>query len=271
MLLEAGLPKALWAEAVATASYLRNLSPYAGLSMTPHERMSGAKPNVGHLKVFGSTVYVHIPKVKRGKFAPTSWKGTFVGYVDGGLYRVMSDDKLVSVESDVTFDESCMGYQSDSSDSDDYDAEEEENQMDIGESSSEDNGGTPNTHPGKGVPPPAGGAGMPDNEGPGPSDGAQAHTPDSMQIPAGEHRTERYPSRVRQRPQEWWHASPMSPEIAEDLRRVRSRINAAFAELRIDDTEQDEEAGARRTAQGRVHAAVQVPKGAAEPQTYWEA
>ncbi|GIL69265.1 hypothetical protein Vretimale_12615 [Volvox reticuliferus] len=37
MLVESELPQQLWAEALATANYLRNISPVAGAKVTPHE------------------------------------------------------------------------------------------------------------------------------------------------------------------------------------------------------------------------------------------
>ena len=55
MLSESSLPKKFWAEALATATYLRNRSPTKAVEgMTPLEARSGEKPSVTHLLVFGS-------------------------------------------------------------------------------------------------------------------------------------------------------------------------------------------------------------------------
>ena len=43
--------------------------------MTPKEAFIDTKLDVSHLKVFGSSVYVHIPKDKRSKLDPSSKKG----------------------------------------------------------------------------------------------------------------------------------------------------------------------------------------------------
>ena len=81
MLLDAKLPQAFWAEAVSTAAYLRNRSPTSALeNMTPHQAWYGRKPGVEHLRVFGSTAYVHISKDSRKKLDSKTRKCILVGY-----------------------------------------------------------------------------------------------------------------------------------------------------------------------------------------------
>jgi transposase InsO family protein len=81
LLFEAELDKFFWAEAVNTAVYLKNRSPASGLGqMTPFERWSGRKPDVSHVRVFGSPAMVHIPKNKRQKWDKKATKYIFVGY-----------------------------------------------------------------------------------------------------------------------------------------------------------------------------------------------
>ena len=66
MLYHANLPHMFWAEAVATAVYLKNRSPTSHLKeMTPLERWSNKKPNVDNLKVFGCKALVHVPEEKK--------------------------------------------------------------------------------------------------------------------------------------------------------------------------------------------------------------
>ncbi|GIL95153.1 hypothetical protein Vretimale_1230, partial [Volvox reticuliferus] len=72
MLVESELPQQLWAEALATANYLRNISPVAGAKVTPHEAFMGTKPDISHLRVFGCAAYAHVPKEKRNKLEPVS-------------------------------------------------------------------------------------------------------------------------------------------------------------------------------------------------------
>ena len=65
----ANLPNSFWAEAVATAVYLRNRSESSALKedMTPYEKWYGRKPDVSHLRVFGCIAYSHIPDSRRRK------------------------------------------------------------------------------------------------------------------------------------------------------------------------------------------------------------
>ena len=63
MLCESKLPKRFWAEALSTATYLRNRSPTNAVSnMTPYEAFTGDKPHVEHLRVFGCLCYARVPK-----------------------------------------------------------------------------------------------------------------------------------------------------------------------------------------------------------------
>ena len=86
MLYEVYLSQNFWAEAVATAVYLRNRSPSKFLkNVTPYEIFNGNKPNVSHLKVFGCKAMVHIPKANQnGKLNQQSAKCIFVGYPNDG-------------------------------------------------------------------------------------------------------------------------------------------------------------------------------------------
>lgn len=67
MIAHAGLPTNYWAEAVATAAYLRNRTTTSALkeNKTPYEKWYERKPDVSHLKVFGCVAYAHIPDSER--------------------------------------------------------------------------------------------------------------------------------------------------------------------------------------------------------------
>ena len=64
MIAHAGLPNVYWAEAVATAAYLRNRTTTSALKTdaTPYELWYGRKPDISHLRVFGCVAYAHIPR-----------------------------------------------------------------------------------------------------------------------------------------------------------------------------------------------------------------
>ena len=81
MLHDSGLPHRFWAEALSTAAYLINQSPTTTLhDMTPFEAWYNKKPNVSHLRVFGCSGFVHIPKDQRKKLDPKAKQCTFLGY-----------------------------------------------------------------------------------------------------------------------------------------------------------------------------------------------
>ena len=46
----------------------------------PEEDFTGKKPDISHLKIFGSSVYIHVAKDARKKLEPTTEVGIFVGY-----------------------------------------------------------------------------------------------------------------------------------------------------------------------------------------------
>ncbi|GIL64180.1 hypothetical protein Vafri_18153, partial [Volvox africanus] len=77
LLVESGLQRDMWAEAISTANYLRNISPVAG-RRKPYEAFFDERPDVSHLRIFGCAAYVHVPKEKRNKLDPVSRKGMLV-------------------------------------------------------------------------------------------------------------------------------------------------------------------------------------------------
>ena len=105
-LYHAKLPLFLWAEAVATIVYIRNVCPTSSFKgVTPHERFYSVKPDVGHLRVFGCTAFVHVPDEKRRKLDAKSVKGIFVGYPSGSKgYKVYIPETRKMIRSrDVKF------------------------------------------------------------------------------------------------------------------------------------------------------------------------
>lgn len=94
LLFEAELDKKFWAEAANTAVYLKNRSIASGIEKTPYEMWFGKKPDLLHLRVFGSPVMVHIPKQKRAKWDRKSMKHILVGYCDNVKgYRIYNPVK----------------------------------------------------------------------------------------------------------------------------------------------------------------------------------
>ena len=108
MLKTKGMPKEFWAEAVMCSVYVQNRCPHQILGQkTPQEFWSGNKPSVGHLRVFGSIAYAHVPDQQKKKLEDKSKKLVFVGYDDKSkAYRLYNpgEDKVV-ISRDVQFDE----------------------------------------------------------------------------------------------------------------------------------------------------------------------
>ena len=109
MLLDSKLPQKFWAEALSTATYLRNRSPTKVIEgMTPHEAWAKEKPQVKHLRVFGCDAYVHIPKDERQKLDSKMRKCIFLGYgKETKGYRLYDPNQgRVIFSRDVKFNES---------------------------------------------------------------------------------------------------------------------------------------------------------------------
>lgn len=100
------LPKELWAEAINMVVYVLNRTSKArGKCETPYQLWEGKDFDINKLTaVFGSEVYVHIPKQKRLKWDAKGEKGLFVGYEDSKGYRIyIKNRKEILVRRDVIF------------------------------------------------------------------------------------------------------------------------------------------------------------------------
>ena len=109
MLAESGLDPSLWAEAALTAAYTRNRSATPTQALTPYEAFFGVQPSVDHLRVFGSTAYVHVLESKRqGKLEARGTPGAMVGYQPGSkAWRIWRPDTQdFTITRDAIFDES---------------------------------------------------------------------------------------------------------------------------------------------------------------------
>ena len=98
----------LWAEACKTVVYVQNRFPHRVLGMsTPEEAFSGKKPDISHLNIFGSPVYIHVTKDARKKLEPTAEVGIFVGYTETPHnYRVyLPNSRMTVMRRDIKFNE----------------------------------------------------------------------------------------------------------------------------------------------------------------------
>ena len=112
LLIDSGLPKNFWAEAVAYSVYTRNLIPLSALpGKIPLEGWTKKKINISHLRTFGCKVHVKVPVDTNGrqvnggsKLDERTLEGTFIGYLQGHRgYRVLLKDGRVVKSKDVEF------------------------------------------------------------------------------------------------------------------------------------------------------------------------
>lgn len=91
MLQDANLHKRYWAEALNTAAYIKNRTASVVLqNKSPIEIWTGEKPNISHLRVFGSRAMAFVPKERRQKFDAKAKEYLFVGYCETQkAYRLM--------------------------------------------------------------------------------------------------------------------------------------------------------------------------------------
>lgn len=88
MLKEKQMPHYFWGEAASTATYLLNRCPTKRLgNTTPYEKWSSKKPDVKHLRIFGSLCYRHVPEQLRRKLDDRAQAMVLVGYHTTGAYR----------------------------------------------------------------------------------------------------------------------------------------------------------------------------------------
>ncbi len=109
MLFTAGLSKEFWAEALQTAVYVRNRVTSRALNSqeTPHYLWTGSKPDLSHLRAFGTERYYTIPRKLTKKLDVRARKAIFVGYSNQSKALKLWDcveNKMV-ISRDVAFRE----------------------------------------------------------------------------------------------------------------------------------------------------------------------
>lgn len=105
-LIQSALPPSFWAEAISTANYIRNRCVSKSLANeTPFERLKGWAPVVGHMRTFGTKVFILDKTPTRGKFEPRTKEGIFIGYPEQTKgYRIwLPEENKAVVSRDVQF------------------------------------------------------------------------------------------------------------------------------------------------------------------------
>jgi len=131
MLHESGLPKFLWGEALKYTVYVKNHTWTRALkNMTPYKVLTGMKPDISNLRVWGQKVWVHDDKGT--KLDGRAKEGYWVGIDDESkVHRIYWPGKRsVTVERSVKFTPEEVHVPLEG---EDMDFEEQEEQEELGE------------------------------------------------------------------------------------------------------------------------------------------
>lgn len=124
-LIDSGIAKHLWGEAIRCSAYELNRSPTTTLNKgkTPAFMWHG-KNDISKLRIFGCRVWYNVIP-KENKLNPRAKRAVMLGYCGGG-YRLWSPEELKIIQSrDVKFDEEIMECKSQNSQIFEDDGEED--------------------------------------------------------------------------------------------------------------------------------------------------
>ena len=113
LLKESGLGKEHWAAAAVHAAYILNRTPKLRGKrwVTPYELLTGRKPNLNYVRIFGCSAHGLIPKLKReGKLADLSQAGYYLGKsrTQRGFLLFIPGEKKYRVYRTAKFHENIM-------------------------------------------------------------------------------------------------------------------------------------------------------------------
>ena len=110
-LYSSGLGPEYWSYALRMAVYVKNRLPHKSIKCTPYEKLTGTKPNVSKLRVFGSRVCARIPGASKfPKLDQKNTNGIFLGYTatDNNIYFEDDTTNKVLISTHVLFDEAHL-------------------------------------------------------------------------------------------------------------------------------------------------------------------
>jgi hypothetical protein len=107
LLYGAGLPAQYWSAAITHASYIHNRRVHLVTRRTPYEMWHGKKPDLRHLRVFGSRVCVKKTGDRPAKLDNHAFHGVFIGYTatDKNIRYIDMDSGVVKSCHHAVFDE----------------------------------------------------------------------------------------------------------------------------------------------------------------------
>ncbi|GBM93549.1 Retrovirus-related Pol polyprotein from transposon TNT 1-94 [Araneus ventricosus] len=115
MLADSGLDNKFWPYAILCFLYVWNRICHKNQVKTPFELFGGYKPSVRHLKAFGASAYLGLPRqLRSSKLGPKAKKGILIGYAFRTKgYRIWFPDMDKVIETiNVSFCEEDRGVKS---------------------------------------------------------------------------------------------------------------------------------------------------------------
>ena len=82
MLINFGLPKYMWGEALNTACHIMNRVALKHMDKTPYKLWRGKKTSLKYLRVWGCLAKVLVPEHKRKKLGPKTVDCIFLSYIE---------------------------------------------------------------------------------------------------------------------------------------------------------------------------------------------
>ena len=84
MLMGAGIEDKYWSDALLHSIFIKNRLPHTAfrLKSTPYTEMTGKRPNLEKLRVFGCPVTVHKPGRRRSKLVQNVYNGIFLQFAN---------------------------------------------------------------------------------------------------------------------------------------------------------------------------------------------
>ena len=105
----AGLHPKYWSDALLHSTFVKNRLPHSAFDFksTPYEQLTGTKPNLQNLKIFGARITVRKPGIRVGKVSSHHYNGIFLRYAKTMRNFVYLDTntKRIKTSSHAVFDE----------------------------------------------------------------------------------------------------------------------------------------------------------------------
>jgi deoxyuridine 5'-triphosphate nucleotidohydrolase len=110
MLHSAGLGPEYWSYALIHATYILNRMPHSSINMSPYQALTGNKPDLRFLRIFGSHVNAKKPGSRPYKLDHHSFDGIYLGNTATPKNVYIKDSKTnhVKIGTHVTYDEAHM-------------------------------------------------------------------------------------------------------------------------------------------------------------------